>query len=153
MQFSDFYHYHFNKNDFISAIDNTIYEFDKLTLTKLKRLSKKALISELENISKQFSVEQKLEKKANDEFPNVYLPCEHVKDASAPTDRNHIIYCSGKKLIVNKDFKTMVSLLADDLRNPLKSKYMFSGMFVNNIISYFKFESRPQEIISVLKLN
>ena len=59
-------------------------------------------------------------------------------------------YCKNKKLMIKKHkLKELVTILASDILNPIKSKYIFSPVFVKNTIDYFKFTIRKNESITV----
>jgi hypothetical protein len=72
------------------------------------------------------------------DFPNVYMSCA---DGSAP-------YCQDKKLIIPQDSQ-IFDVFADDILNPIKEKYISSGLLLNNTIDYFKFNINPHERITI----
>jgi len=51
-----------------------------------------------------------------------------------------------------KDLETLVSLLADDLRNPLKERFLLGGLFTDNIIEFFKFDTHEFETVLISKI-
>lgn len=143
-QVQNYYYKHFDKKELIREISASVYEFDRITLNKLRSLPRKSLIDELKKIIRNFSVEKDLDL-TDLKFPNVYLPCEWKTSEG---------YCSGKKLIIqsNSEYSVsdyLVELLADDITNPLISKYMFDGLFADNIINFFNFEQRSMQTISI----
>lgn len=129
-----------NKKDLAAYIEKKQFDFDKIKFKKLKELSKEDMIKELQTLSKNFAIEGKVNVNKL-QFPNIYMPCEY-----GDTE-----YCSGKKLIVN-DLDAMIDLLATDLKNPIREKYILSGIFVENIIEYFRFDTKPFEIITVTQI-
>jgi len=142
-----YYYKHFDKKELIKSMTSQTYEFDRVTLNKMQNMSRGSLITELKKIIKYFSVEKDLDL-TNLKFPNVYLPCEWKTSEG---------YCSGKKLIIHSDTEkslsdSLVELLADDITNPLISKYMFNGLFADNIINFFNFEQRPMQVISIFNI-
>jgi len=126
------------KADIIEIIDNTIYNFDLQVIKQMHGMKKKDIIAKLEKIVPKFCVEGKLPAKMTME--NIYVPCEYKAQD----------FCQAKKLIVEKGKMAMlIDLLADDIRNPIKMKYLTSGIFTDKIINYFNFERNPDEIITI----
>lgn len=140
-QLSDFYSTHFDKKQLINTIEGNIYEFDKITMNKLKNMRKSELIKELRELVSEFAVEKPIERD-NISFPNIYLPCEHESND----------YCLRGKLIVDENLDKLTEILATDILNPLKEKYMFSGMFTENIINFFNFDVKSSEVVTVIKM-
>ena len=143
----------FDKAALVAQIKDYSYDFDKLTARRLQELydnggsgthsDKSALYQELTNICGKFAVDGDVADIADMQaFPNVHLSC--VDGSSAG-------FCSGKKLIV-KDLSALISLLAADLSNSIKRKYILSGMFLDITIDYFDFEKYPLETITIVKL-
>lgn len=144
-QLSDFYYEHFNKKVLVDSFNNTIYDFDRFTLNKLKKLPTVDLKAELKKITADIVVEKDIDV-TKITFPNIYLPCEYYSSSGS--------YCEKKKLIVTPDpgVDNLIELLARDILNPLKEKYMFSGLFSENIINYFKFEDKAMEAVTIFKI-
>jgi hypothetical protein len=140
----DLYYSQFDKDKFISALDEKQFEFDRITLNKLSRLPVAELKAELKAILANFVVERPLEGQDGQlSFPNIFFPCEYG---------GQVDYCVDKKLIIDKGLDEMVAILASDITNPLKMKYIFSGLFNTNTIGFFNFNYRPNERITVIKL-
>jgi hypothetical protein len=110
-------------------------------------LSKKQIISELEILSKRIvnvvrETEIKNTLKKGKDFENMLISCQ---DTTNPT-----IYCKKKKLIITKDkLNELLEIMASDILNPYKSKWLFNMFFSNNIINYFRFIYRPAEHINI----
>ena len=59
-------------------------------------------------------------------------------------------YCNNNKLIINNHkFENILEILTADILNPVKEKWIFSSVFGDNVISYFKFIKRPDENITI----
>lgn len=130
------------KQDLIDYINANVFEFDKTTLNKLKNIKhKNELKNEIKDIANKFAIEKAIEAKEI-EMPNIFLPCSEVSED----------YCSGNKMMV-KSLDTLISLLTDDLRNPLKSRYLLNRIFTTNIIEFFQFKTHEYETVVVLKTN
>lgn len=146
-QLSQFYYTHHSKKTLLNDIQNSIYDFDHVTVNAIKVLPRDQLRVEVNKIVKSFIVEKSLDIKTM-KFPNIYLPCEFNSAKNS--------YCSGKSIILSKEsslsIDDIVSMLVDDISNPLKIKYMFNGLFSDNIINYFAFEQRPLQNIVVIKI-
>jgi hypothetical protein len=131
-----------DKKALLETISNTVYEFDKMTINRLRQLDRVAMTSELKRIAREFTVEGVVPSDVN--VPNIYLPCEYASGEK---------YCKGKKLIIDgKTLESYIDILANDLLNPIKYKYITSGLFTDNLIDYFRFEIFPEEIITIVKL-
>lgn len=141
-QLYSFYYEHFDKKLLIEAINGTKYNFDRKTLNKLKRMKKTELIAELKKIAGEFSVSTDLPGESI-KFPNIYISCKSAED---------IDYCYRGKLIVNKNIDILIDILAADILNPLKEKYIFSSLLTENIVNYFNFDTNPEDIITIVRL-
>lgn len=126
------------RQELIESIDNTQYNFDKITFNKIKNLPKDKIAAELTKIADKFSTEMSIDTN-NLEFKNIYLPCEYDK----------FEYCEGKRLIVDNR-KALIDILASDLSNPLLSNYILSDIFSDNTIDYYNFEKYPNENILII---
>jgi hypothetical protein len=150
-QLSEFYSMQYDEKLLIANINMTVYEFDRISMNKFKNLGFNSLKTELKKIVGEFATEGKIEKSIN--FSNVYLPCSYT--ISATGNQNSINYCDKRQLIIDPavvKIDDLVSILAYDILNPLKVRYMFSGIFTDNVISYFNFESHSNEIIRAISL-
>ncbi len=127
----------------IADIESRKYEFDRVTMMALKRLSRPDLLAQLKLTAAKFCVQQDFDS-TNIRFPNVYLPCVDMGDDAA--------HCSKGKLIVNRPIDEFVDILAADLTDNLKSKYLL-GSFMDITIDWLQFTKRPTEIISIYRLN
>ncbi len=144
-QITDYNTTHRNKKILLERIDNTIYNFDKVTINELKMLTHKVLIKELTKLSKRIvSIKSDVEvnkfMKDKKNFPNIFIPCQE----------DSVIYCKKNKLIITqKNLNTLIEILVGDIKNPFKSAWIFSPIFISNIVNYLQFIKRPNEQITM----
>ena len=137
---SNYLHKHHDKKKLLESINLTKFNFDIALLEKYKELGKNALKTELNKLSKKI-ICPGIPKYTK--FNNILIPCN-----SPGINRG---YCSHKKLIVPKNkLKDYIDILASDILNPIKSKWIFSSIFIRKIITYFKFIKRPFEKITII---
>lgn len=141
-QITTFYYGDFDKKKLIADIKSTRYQYDNITINGIKKLEHSEIKKELRSIAKDFVSESEIDE--NGEFPNVYLPCSDSHEKA--------LYCSGKKLIVGDQLDKLVDILASDIMNPLKEKYLLSGIFDDTIVEYFNFIINPMETIMISKI-
>lgn len=128
-----------NKNEIYDAFDMSNYNFDKMAINQFKTQPKELLIAELHKLSKKIVKIGKLKLNNKHVFPNI------LSDCSVPSP-----YCSGNKLIIEQSkLNDLIDILADDIKNPLKEKWIFSMIFSDNIVNFMKFIQRPGESITV----
>lgn len=126
-----------SKSDIYSLIDKSIFTFDKQLLTKLKKMSHKNLTDELIKIFSKHTIDK--DPTFKEDFPNIIMSCS-----------TNLPYCNNKKLMIKKSkLKKLLNLLASDILNPIKSKYLLSPMFVKNVINYLKFTNYKDENITI----
>lgn len=142
-QLVEFYYNYFNKPMLLSQIDATVYDFDRVTMNKLKLLGLEDLKVELRRISNSFAVEKNFDTTAI-KFPNIYMHCAELIDVSG--------YCDNAKLMVNQSIDELVNILAADLQDDLKSKYLLNNMFMDIVVDYFRFTKWSTEVITIYKL-
>ena len=148
----------FQKNDkpqIINTIKSSTYNFDRITISRLKGMDLKKVINELHKISKKITHIESIEKIKNFKFPNIYVSCinyyklNKAKRNKMPTD--NIGYCKDRKLRITKSvLEEYIQLLAVDIIDPLKSKYMYSMIFAEKNLYYYKFIKRPTEKIKII---
>jgi hypothetical protein len=121
----------------LRVVETSLFNFDKKLFTQLKNMKYPELIEKLKTI---FSKITHPEVPQLDAFPNVLSNCS----SDGP-------YCKNKKLMISNDkLDTLIKILAADILNPIKAKYIFSPMFVKNIVDYFHFTKREHEHIHVV---
>jgi hypothetical protein len=75
-----------------------------------------------------------------DEFTNVLIPCQ---DKSS-------VYCKKNKLLITANkLSELLEILASDILNPFKNKWLFNIIFADSIINIFKFIKRDNEHIEI----
>lgn len=131
---------HRDKKQLLHDIGETRFNFDNVFIDKLKNMPHVDVIKELKKISKTFITIGNLPK--NFKFPNMLITCDNKVDKDS--------YCYGNKFIVAKDkYDTIIDILASDLINPLKRKWILNIAFIEKTIHYFKFIRRPAESITL----
>ncbi len=140
-QISGFYYGDFDKKKLIADIKSTKYQFDNMTINNIKKMPINEVKQQLRGIAKDFVSEDAVNK--NGSFPNVYLPCSDASDS---------LYCNGRKLLVGDKLNILIDILASDIMNPLKEKYLLSGIFDDNIVEYFSFIINPMETIMISRI-
>jgi hypothetical protein len=130
----------------ISDIDEAYFNFDRVELEKLKRMSHKEVTTELRKLAKTFTVIDDISKKKSFTFPNIIMAC----DASSKNSDSTYGYCSNNKFIITQaNLNKMIDILAYDIINPAKWKWLFNSMFIDRTIDFFKFIRRANETITV----
>ena len=143
-QIMTFYYTYFDKKVLIDNITNTIYDFDHITMNKLKLMSHDEIKSELKVITSNFIIEQKLDT-VSIQFPNIYLPCSDMSTNPGYCDSKH-------RLILDGVLDDFIDIMAADIKNDLKSRYLLSGIFADTTLSYLQFIQVPTEIITIYRL-
>ena len=78
------------------------------------------------------------------DFPNMYISCQ-IKNKNKKEQ-----YCKNYKFIIDKKkFKNILEIMSADILNPVKEKWLFSSIFSDNVITFFKFIRRPNEHITI----
>jgi hypothetical protein len=132
---------HHNKKQLIKDISDTYYNFDKVALEKMKKHPYDKVVKELHDLAKGFV---KIGTISTDkfEFPNILMPCSN--------DTKNPDYCSKKKFIIKKqELDDILNVIAYDITNPAKWKWLFHSAFVNRTVDFYIFIRRPSETISV----
>lgn len=108
------------------SFDNKKYYFDYTEVMKLANLSKPDLHKKIKQIISSFTTIGEYNKK----FPN-YLPI------------------SNKLPITREELDKYIPILASDLTNELKRKWILSGTLITRLIDKYRFYTRPFEKISL----
>lgn len=138
-----FYHTYFDKERLLQQINSTVYDFDRVTMNRLKKLTSDELKKELTKIAENFSIRKDFDPTAI-KFPNIYMPCSEINSETG--------YCDEKKLIINRPVDEFVDILAVDLMDELKSKYLLNNVWTDTIINFLQFIKWPTEIITIYRL-
>jgi hypothetical protein len=129
----------------VTEFDEYHFNFDRIELEDLKTMKYDEIFDQLKSISKSFISLGEIESIKKFKFPNILFACNEI------TKGDKIMYCDGQKLIIPENkLDDMLQILSDDIMNPLKWKWLFNNIFVENIVNYFKFTKRPMESISIL---
>ena len=134
-----YFNTHYDKNILLNDININTFAFDYEILEKLKTLkTHKDVYDELVNLAKKLFIFGDIKNIKNFEFSNIITSCNN----------NTNQHCKEKKLIIEKNtLYDMLDILAADIKNPVKEKWLFSNVMTNNVVSYFKFIKRPNERI------
>jgi len=131
---------HHDRKKMISDIDNTYFNFDRTSLEKMKTMPVKKVNDELHRLAKSFVKIGKINNK-NFKFPNILVACN---------TKNSTSYCDRDKLIIDKKkLDDILDIIAYDIINPSKWKWIFNSVFIDKFVDYFKFIRRKNEAISV----
>jgi len=115
-----------DKKEIIEDIDNTYFNFDRVELEELKTMEYKDVLKRLIMISKDITKKGDIHKDDNFKIENILVPCSKGSD----TD-----YCDNTKFIIKPDkLEELLSILANDIINPLKWKWLFNSIFIDKII-------------------
>lgn len=116
-----------DKEKSLDAIENNIYNFDKMIIENIKILPFEQAKKQLEKIAEHF----------------VTLGTPKVKEFS------NILKINGKITLTKSTFDLYISIIADQLKNPFLGKYLFNPIYQNNMINYFNFNKYNNEIIQI----
>ena len=136
---SNYLNEHRDKKKLLENIKLTRFNFDITELEKFRSMDKKDLKKELHRLSKKIII---FGTPKYTDFENYLMACSTRKDPSG--------YCKKQKLIIShKEVDKYIDILAEDILNPIKSKWIFSNILIEKIITYFKFIKRPFETIQI----
>ena len=139
---SNYLNKHRDKKILLKVINDTKFNFDIVLLEKYRNMDKETLKKELHKLSKKIIC---VGVPKYTDFNNILVPCD-----SSFENKNRG-YCKHKKLIIpSNKLKNYIDILASDILNPIKSKWLFSSIFNEKILSYFKFIKRPFESINII---
>ena len=135
-----------DKKRMLDDINKGYFNFDKMYLEMLRGKSLEETKTALHTLSKKFVLIGDVKQIRDFEFPNVLTSCDE--------NDTGINYCSGSKFVVTKnDLTQMIDILANEMLNPLKWKWLFNSIFIDKSFNFFRFVRRPMETISVEFVN
>lgn len=142
-QIYEFINNHHSKNLLFREIDDTFYKFDRSQFEYIKKLPNEKIYKELEKLSHKFVYYGNVDTVKDFEFPNMFVSCQ------LRTKKNKK-YCKNNKLIIEKKkLKQLLEIMTADILNPVKERWIFSNVFSDNVINFFKFIKRPDEFITI----
>jgi hypothetical protein len=148
IQINDFLNNHHDRKQLYMDIDNTRYQFDQIIIHKLITMSLPVLKRELEQLSKSFVTFGDIQSQKNFVFDNMFSTCS-VTDKT-PLSKN---YCKSKKLIISKEkYKIFIDILSNDIKNPIKQKWIFSDILSDRVINFLQFIKRVDEKIQITQV-
>lgn len=131
---------HREKKTLINDIHESYFDFDRVILEKYKVMSYNDVVKDLHRLSKSFVKFGNIDKMPKFQFTNMLDTCSG----------QDVDYCSGNKFIISKkDLDNVLSVLAQDIANPLKWKWIFNNVFIEKTVNYFKFIRRKNEHITI----
>ncbi len=141
----------FQKVNLTNDIKTSHYNFDRITINKLIKMNHNDIVIELKKIAKKIISIKPISNSKNFLFPNIYVSCVNYYKLAKQSPREPISYCHNTKLIMEKTkLNEYIQLFAGDIIDPLKFKYIFGLIQMDNVVDYFKFVRRPTEVIKII---
>lgn len=129
---------HHNKKQMITDIEQTYFNFDRISLEKMRGLEPKEIKKQLYKIAAGFVKFGTVKIKS---FPNMFMACD---------SKDKLNYCIGNKLIIDKNkLNEILDVLSSDMANPAKWKWIFNSVFIDRSVDYFRFIRRKNESITI----
>lgn len=143
IQICEFINNHHSKNLLFHEIDDSFYKFDRETFECVKKLSYEKLVQSLHKISQKFVTIGSVSNLKDFQFPNMFISCQS-------SNAHKMQYCKKSKFIIEKKkLNELLEIMAADILNPVKEKWIFNSVFTDNVITFFKFRQRINEFITV----
>jgi hypothetical protein len=131
-----------NKVELIKDIQESYFNFDRIQLEELKNLPYTQAKKRLMDISKNIIKFGNVDAKKGFKIPNILVSCAEKHES--------VDYCDSDKFIMTREkHEELISILAYDITNSLKWKWLFNSIFIEKIIDYFLFRQRPNEKITI----
>jgi len=128
----------------LKTINDIIFNFDKIELYKLRIMDHKAVKSHLYKIAQKIITYDNIKNKDTFKLHNILSSCQEKNKNMTKSQ------CKNTKLIVPKNkIDNMLDILASDILNPFKEKWLFTDLFLTNYISFFRFVKRVNEEIFI----
>lgn len=127
--------------DFSAALQRVRFGFDRVLVTRINEMSIADATRTLLDLTREYIIHNPAA--IITDFPNIRSCC-----ATMHPKPN---YCADDKLIITGDLASFCELAVVDLRNPIKSKFLFDVSDVV-VMSYFDFVRRPEESIEIIRL-
>jgi hypothetical protein len=141
---SVFYNTHFNKAMLIAAIEETKYDFDNITINRLRGLPVPEIVSELEKICTNIVVDEETIPHIV-HFPNIYATsCAEDKGGANRKD-----YCTETGKLIVRDLKGMLEILAGDIKSDIRVRYLTDVTFESSVVDFMRMEKHPNETITI----
>lgn len=136
---STFFSTHFNKKILADSVAAGVYDFDKMTINRLRQLSREEVISELKVICAAFVVD--VAKIPHiPVFPNVYL------SSCSEGGRE---YCSKDGKLIVTGLNDMIGVLAGDILHDIRVRNLTDPSFEGAVVDFMKMQRRDNENIYV----
>ena len=128
-----------NKKVLLEIIDNDHFNFDNMHLEQLKKMPKNQIKEQLYKIASSLVDTSRKINTKQFEFPNILSNCSDDND-----------YCTKHGLVLSKSkLNEYLSIMSEEMKNPFVEKYMFSPLFIDTLVDYFKFIKRPNETVEI----
>lgn len=140
---------HHNKKHLFDLVDSFFYNFDRIKINELKSMPYDKIVQELHKMCKnivKIVTRKELDRSLTkmEDFPNMLMSCQRSSKIHQKG------YCAGNKLYITKPkLDELISILASDILNPFKQKWIFSVIFTNRNINYFRFIKKENESIII----
>ena len=136
-----------DKKRMINDINNGYFNFDKIYLESLRDKPLDYIKKQLYIYAEKFISIGEISKIKNFEFPNILTACSDYGDTA-------ISYCKGTKFIISKkDLDNMIDILASEVIDPLKWKWLFNSVYIDKSFNFFRFIRRQNEVITIEFIN
>lgn len=131
--------------EFFIRFDNTRFDFDNEKMNQLKKtVDHVELKAKLKKIAHKF-VSFTSAKNGIKVENNMYTSCQ------AKQGKQKQSQCNKKRLMMNKHiFDEYIDILAADLRNPIKSQWIFNEILLKRNFHFYRFIKRPKEQITIV---
>jgi len=141
---NDYITVHHDMKMLIAAVDNGIFDFDRLKINEMRAMKHADVFKQFMQMAKQavsIVPEREITRAlcSDGEFGNILAACSDADN----------LYCRrGKLMITERRLRELMDIMAADLLNPFKQRWMFNALFTMTL-AQFRFERRPTEIITV----
>lgn len=149
---NEYYVEHFNKDIMIYQFDTQVFQFDRITLNEIEKVT-----TNFYNSDNPDAVIKTIKKKIMQIcLKIVSVSTDAAVKKSLDSSKTGIV-CStdtigcikGKLVVTQSNLDTMVDLLAADFINPLKREYLLASIYVPKLLDEFKFTKKRHEQIYI----
>jgi len=121
------------------------FDFDAVTLNNLTKMNHSQIVEYVKKIVNEFTVYDKDFGKNPFEFPNIYIPCETDSDVTYCDSTDH-------KLIIDRPPEELIKILAYDILDSLKNKYILNSIWHDTVHDFFQFITHINETVDIYVL-
>jgi hypothetical protein len=132
---------HHDRKQMLEDIRSAYFNFDRIALEQFRGKSRDEIAKKLKSIADTFIKYGK--PPTNYQFPNLIVTCMEKTANSAG-------YCNRGKLIAEKDkIEEILDIIAGQIADHNKWKWLFNGAYINRTMSFFRFIKRKNETIRI----